>query len=355
MTHTSTMLFCPEVNGKTSVGTWVYNLFGHPVCKAAFLHLLGIGRGRHTRLKLAVDNGMVAPPMDGRVAGNGAAKRWEHRDAWLAVDGYFMFVYENLAEPLAETEEAEEDEAVEVGAEPLDHGGLPDFIVDRTASGAHVLDTKWIQHCAMTDLHEQYQFWHKGAREDVPASLTTFMAVWKKVWKGTIKVRKIRQHSRCAVCARLSTMRVKSETQEEKDDILQKLSEHRNLVFADRAADERMSTIAAAGNQQGVQIPSRVLKIDLDGMDQSKFKVPRFTTSSKDLDLWRPNLHIVGCVVHGIADIYFASDTDTKKDSNAQQTILSRTLDLIEQELILRGLAMPRHIVFHVLLIFAPI
>jgi hypothetical protein len=106
-------------------------------------------------------------------------------------------------------------------------------------------------------------------------------------------------------------------------------------------------------NKQGAQQPQRILKIDLDGMDQSKFKVPRNTASSKAHDsLWRPNLHVVGCIVHGVAEVYFGSDTDMKKDSNAQQTILSRTLDIVEGILAERGLETPRHIVFHVALIF---
>ena len=41
------------------------------------------------------------------------------------------------------------------------------------------------------------------------------------------------------------------------------------------------------------------LKMTIDGMDQAKFKVPRNTASSADLEpLWRPQLHVCGVIVH---------------------------------------------------------
>ena len=44
---------------------------------------------------------------------------------------------------------------------------------------------------------------------------------------------------------------------------------------------------------------------------------------SKDFQsLWRPQLHMVGCLVDGICDHYFMSDMDIVKDSNLQVILM---------------------------------
>lgn len=37
---------------------------------------------------------------------------------------------------------------------------------------------------------------------------------------------------------------------------------------------------------------------------------------------WRPTLHCVGILVHGIAEIYYISNPDLPKSSNTQMTVL---------------------------------
>ena len=55
--------------------------------------------------------------------------------------------------------------------------------------------------------------------------------------------------------------------------------------------------------------------IALDGMDQAKFKVPRNTCNSKDLEpLWRPVLHMTGLIVEGIGEFYQIAESDCKKE-----------------------------------------
>jgi len=148
---------------------------------------------------------------------------------------------------------------------------------------------------------------------------------------------------------RLSHMREKAETQDEKEDLLTRLSEHRRHIFADRAADARLSSLAEVCNIPGSEMPARVLKIDLDGMDQSKFRCPRNTASTKAHEhLWRPELHLTGVVIYGVCEIYFSADCDIRKGSNTQQTILARSVDIAAEILAERGLSLPAHIVFHV-------
>ena len=57
----------------------------------------------------------------------------------------------------------------------------------------------------------------------------------------------------------------------------------------------------------------------MDGADQAEFKTPRNISMSKDFQsLWRPQLHMIGCLVDGICDHYFMSDMDIVKDANLQ-------------------------------------
>ena len=83
------------------------------------------------------------------------------------------------------------------------------------------------------------------------------------------------------------------------------LDNHLKCVFADRTSDERLNVLSVESCKRGATISGRILKIDIDGMDQSKFKCPRNVSSSKDLDkLWRPTLHLVGTVAHGVCESY---------------------------------------------------
>ena len=57
--------------------------------------------------------------------------------------------------------------------------------------------------------------------------------------------------------------------------------------------------------------------------------------------MWKPCLHLVGCVFDGVRDMYYLLDADAAKDSNCSLTCLSRTLEVGSQELTRRGTAMP--------------
>lgn len=71
---------------------------------------------------------------------------------------------------------------------------------------------------------------------------------------------------------------------------------------------------------------------NIDGMDQSKFKIPRVatrisgSTSKLFQRLFRPTLHVSGAWCHGHILNFWVADGDLRKDSSTQQEILSRTL-----------------------------
>jgi hypothetical protein len=70
----------------------------------------------------------------------------------------------------------------------------------------------------------------------------------------------------------------------------------------------------------------------LDGMDQSKFRIPRSGRQqlTKLLEkLYRPVLHVSACWVHGCVLEVAVADEDLKKDSSTQQEVLARALNTV--------------------------
>ena len=81
-------------------------------------------------------------------------------------------------------------------------------------------------------------------------------------------------------------------------------------------------------------VASNTLCINIDGMDQSKFRVPRVGRISQPKmlqALFRPTLHVTGSWAHGHRLSLWVSDEDLRKDSTTQQEVLSRTLTDVYQ------------------------
>ena len=74
---------------------WI--MFGRSMCKVAFAGFLNIGHTQFDRLLKAVEAGHSMPFEDGRVT-NGRPRAVQYD-----VDSFFMYLYEYVAEPLAET------------------------------------------------------------------------------------------------------------------------------------------------------------------------------------------------------------------------------------------------------------
>ena len=63
----------------------------------------------------------------------------------------------------------------------------------------------------------------------------------------------------------------------------------------------------------------------LDGMDQQKFSMPRAKRLNGTAEYgksWKSNVHVVGAIVWGIAEIYFLLPMDIPKDSSMECTLL---------------------------------
>ena len=136
--------------------------------------------------------------------------------------------------------------------------------------------------------------------------------------------------------------------------------------------------------QAGVPTHQSILKVDIDGLDQAKTRWPRNLCSSKALrQLWRPNLHVVGFIAHGVnkpllimnfpiiycvplflwdlvpknvcncccqdhpkvCEGFLILDADVRKDASMEMTVLDKVLDWCDEILRGKNLTFPEHLV----------
>ena len=82
-------------------------------------------------------------------------------------------------------------------------------------------------------------------------------------------------------------------------------------MFADRDLEERLDDISEASTKHACDMSGRLLKIDIDGMDQAKYKVPRNITNAHIFkDMWRLALHVVGILVWWLFEAYVLMEPD---------------------------------------------
>lgn len=338
-------------SGAEPSGRCQWQLFGHIVCHRAFCSLLGVSKKRVDRLSAAAKAGRLTVPDDGRKHNRSEC------GPCLPVDAFFFYMYEYVAEPLAEGGDDSGGEAdgadADSDAQSSSDGeelSVVDSVVSRLVVGCgNKSPVKWMGHCTRAELYDQYHTWHVvNNKAGNPASMSTFRRVHKGPWHKILKIRNLGQHARCAKCAEFAEMRRHAETEGEKASVQSMIDQHHQTIFADRAVDNRAARLSEESCRIGT-LPGRVLKLDIDGMDQAKFRIPRNLCQSKQFDsLWRPQCHVVGVVCHGLLEAFYLMDADIPKNASCQRTMLSRTLDLCAAELAARNLSMPEHLLFHV-------
>jgi hypothetical protein len=184
----------------------------------------------------------------------------------------------------------------------------------------------------------------KGDGTEFP-SYVTFRRVYRTNWASCLRFRDAGQHARCATCARFSKARRDAATTKDKDHWAAQHGDHIAGVMADRRVDMRVRTLSSMHYASGVGGES-IMYMTVDGMDQAKFKCPRNLESSKEWDnCWRPQLHLVGCLMPGLLEVFYVMDMDVPSDSNLTMTVLARTLEHAERVMRFKNIAWPEHLV----------
>ena len=309
----------PQTGVVGTISMWTFK--GHPVCFEGWLILCDISKNMVRTLLDAIRGGAVTAPPDGRML-----RKIRQKPAAESVHAWLEWVYENLAEPLAEGH-FREDEAGDtlpavdnyfnwilgVGCTP----GAADFQPQR--------QQRWLPHCKPADLYQQYRDhnrWHEELKE--PASPSVFYQVLKE-WRGILRVRSANQHAKCDACTMYKLHRKKAVSESEREEIQHCYLEHLRGMWADRAiaAQYENRSVWSTSADTSVPFDQRVLFLCLDGMDECAYRLPRNTMSKSWSTLWRPSLHNVLVIAYGLTESFFLGDVNLKKDSNCQATVLS--------------------------------
>ena len=181
--------------------------------------------------------------------------------------------------------------------------------------------------------------WCEDTGNAVP-SLKTFQRVLlSPSWKQKLLFRTDVEQAKCNVCDDIMEARRQNHHPPTRKLLSQKLHDHWAEQQADRMVYRAIRDSSRAGGN--------VVSLILDGMDQAKFKCPRATIAQNHLkQVWRPQLHVTGCIIHGVADVYWIGDADLKKDANATVQFLNEAVEIaIQERLSTTGLKVPKHLV----------
>lgn len=140
--------------------------------------------------------------------------------------------------------------------------------------------------------------------------------------------RPVSQHHECGTCIRRRALVRGLSGHALARAAQQKLYyEHLRQQYADRVV--YWSTRAESRDRS---LPS--VTIITDGMDQSKFSLPRHEAMrSKDFaSFQRPRLHISAAIAHGWSVLFMVTPPETHKDSNTSIEVLSHTLTLMRRQ-----------------------
>ncbi|CAE7297739.1 unnamed protein product [Symbiodinium sp. CCMP2592] len=178
----------------------------------------------------------------------------------------------------------------------------------------------------MREYHEQY------LRHCAPEQKVSFPTFWRaswRVWKREfphLSFRPRSSHAQCTQCLRHKTMisglahhlRARQAAQD-------RYFEHLTAQYRDR-----LQYWEARGRSQ---LRGTDLTIIIDGIDQSKFLVPRDPKlRAKCFDSFnRPKLHVSGAIIHGWAVVFAVANADLPKDANFCIEILAYCLQLVSE------------------------
>ncbi|CAE7405194.1 unnamed protein product [Symbiodinium sp. CCMP2592] len=346
------------------------SFLGKPVCRRALSMLLGVGQSTLQNLRQGLPTGTQKQRLPKADKHPLLEVSMSHRPnvKWAGVLMFLWLVYHSEAEYLPThfragcgsnklSEEAFPDpvdddqslRAVESFMKSL-HKHYADVEEHMIGPGSFKGARKVLPHGSRTELFWSYRAWAAGREEGAAASFNTFLRVANKVLRlgekdGVLKFRKQNEHGACDVCTGLKTNIRKTVRQfgvhsTECETAQRAYTRHLLSQWLDRQVYWSMRSLSQAWFKQSIEFGHRALissvataavTVIQDGMDQSKFKVPRTRMAPSKLfqRLFRPTLHVAASWLHGQAIYIYVADEDTKKDGSAQLEMLSRTLNSI--------------------------
>ncbi len=327
-----------QINAASDAGSkkisWTVR--GTNVCLSFWQHCHSLSPGKVQELRGFVHGGHLHHPERlPRAASRTSGKEW------LVADSWFLSVYIDFAEHMAETihdadggvsaldTDLGEFDIIEINNHPLwMHSLLVPDPKDPQATLRYARK-KHIQRMTFEDILH----WHQaevGANQAV--SRSTLKRCWDERWSKFLLLKDHwGQGKRCRMCANIAEKRRTSVSAEDRAELAEMLTLHHDEIKADRNSSVR-SNLCAEGDSKKINCldgHGLTCKISIDGMDQAKYRCPRNLKSNADFEVcWRPQLHMVAAIFHGVVEAYFIMDPDVAKDSNMEATVICRTLDI---------------------------
>ena len=215
---------------------------------------------------------------------------------------FFSYIHEHLAETLSEANVREDNpylviEDSEELSQLQECTVAEDIPVAQHCTDATSKEEKWLAFHTLPDLFAMMTYWVKTHLSVAVPSINTFRRVFVQR-RPVLKIRDRGQHARCTLCAEISEALSKTNDPQQRSDLVETRERHLASMFSDRDVEMRIARLseASCSSSRG-STSGRVLKIDIDGMDQAKFKSPRNLINAHSMkDLWRPTLHVVGVI-----------------------------------------------------------
>ena len=314
-----------DKDGNVHLGHIKFSLMDQRVCRPFWEHAHALGHGTIDKYRSMIRDGATElPAAVPRMPSRTAKVQYFKADAWLAD------LHQDLGEPLA---------VADPGLMDLDGHALVDdeqhplwALSMLAADGKHYVPKRYLNPGGFEDLWLMYE---AMVSPEEQVSKSTLLKVYRERWDKYLVFRGIGQGKRCRTCAQLDEERLQAAGNDERFEVAAKKRKH----IADIMADRNVSIRGNSTSEKDAANPSvdglgQILKITIDGMDQAKFKVPRNLATSAEWDhLYRPQLHVVGAIVHGHLEAYFIMNSDQAKDANMNATLISRLLDLTREKI----------------------
>ena len=333
--------FVDKLPSKSARIPW--SIDGVPVCRPWWEHYFAVGHNAMDDMVKYAKAGHALLPE------KSTARLPKEKPKMELVDMWFLSLYQGLAEPTPL-----EDGGHRVQALPdrgLEHEVIEDLNHPLLAATVGIsIDGKLVPKRVLNQ-ENLASLWHAYDLEIAgdKVSRDTFTKAFNRHWKKILVFKGEGQGVRCNVCADFDQERVNCSTKKERLEVDILKQKHLDRADADRSVNVRGNHLSKQPSTYDVKNQDQsVMKILIDGMDQSKFRTPRnLRASAAFSQCARPALHMTGVVIMGLAECFFILSPASKKDSNMQATCLAIALDKAKEavEKMGAGHTLPRHLI----------
>ena len=350
--------------------TWSFG--GQQVCLHAFCKLLGTSKRTvcarvHGNVDLRCTNRLRDTP--------------KSRD----IDRFWLEYWSSNAETLALPEKARPtkedgddvliyDEGVLVQMEEYDFSAVEDWSIGTSevelfsrlgnTQALLKLPRRFLPHGRLADYYMEYRSWktasmpssftplvEEGSDDDIggdadmrgdakAAMFNTFAQRWSLVWRHIMKIRKSSQHKECNICFNYRHQLRSHGPLDEKMVLAAKWRDHLHWQYVDRCVYWSLRWASRAKLD--------VLTIVIDGLDKSKFVLPKYEFGRKSADLakcHRPRVNITGAIAHGWCRGVIISDQQLGTGASFFCEVLCQTIEKVTKMSQASQVSLPSHLV----------